>query len=206
GAAARPPATPEGARRAPARPDPAANWRRLGVNEEAATVTRPPGVRIDGGGIAKGLLADLLAADLEELPAFAVDCCGDSRFGGSADMERRLRVGNPFGGDTPLHELRLREGAVATSGISRRAWIGPDGAPAHQILDPASGRPAFTGLLQVTALAPSGLLAETYAKAALLSGPGRATEWLPHGGVLVAESGEVIVHESRRPLAEALAA
>ncbi len=49
----------------------------------------------------------------------------------------------------------------------------------------------------MTALAPSALLAEVYAKAALLSGPERAAEWLPHGGVLVHDDGEVDVVAAR---------
>ncbi|HEV3056330.1 MAG TPA: FAD:protein FMN transferase, partial [Solirubrobacteraceae bacterium] len=70
-----------------------------------------------------------------------------------------------------------------------RAWIGPDGAPAHHLLNPATGRPAFTGVVQVTALAPTATEAETRSKAALLSGPAGAAQWLPHGGVVVLDDG-----------------
>jgi FAD:protein FMN transferase len=63
------------------------------------------------------------------------------------------------------------------------------------VLDPATGRPAFTGVVQATALAPSALLAEVYAKAALLSGPRRAHGWLPHGGLLVLDDGTVEIAE-----------
>jgi FAD:protein FMN transferase len=177
---------------APARPHPAPRWRSVGVDDGAGTVLRPPGVRIDGGGVAKGLLADLAGAGLSAHPSYAVDCCGDVRVGGSAGLERRVLVdGPPDCG--PIHELRLREGAVATSGIDRRRWTGAGGAAAHHILDPSSGEPAFTGIAQVSALAPDALLAEIYAKAALLSGPDGAAEWLPHGGVVVGEDGEVEV-------------
>ena len=78
---------------------------------------------------------------------------------------------------------------MATSGIGRRSWLGSDGRPAHHLLDPATGRPAFTGLVQATALAPTALEAEVLAKAALLAGPGAARGWLPHGGALVADDG-----------------
>jgi thiamine biosynthesis lipoprotein len=179
-------------RRAAAKPHPSARWRSVGADEEAGTVVRPPGVKIDGGGIAKGLIADLLAAELVDHPAFAVDCCGDVRIGGSADLARLVRVDDPFGGE-PVHQLRVRDGAVATSGIGRRCWPGPDGRPAHHLLDPSSGEPAFTGIVQATALARTALLAETRAKAALLAGPERAAAWLPEGGVLVHDSGEAEV-------------
>jgi FAD:protein FMN transferase len=176
--------------RAPAQPHPAARWRSVGVDEAAGTIVRPPGLRIDSGGVAKGLLADLIAAELGGQRTYAIDCCGDIRIGGSAGQERSVLVDDPFGG-APIHELRLREGAVATSGISRRCWVGADGRAAHHVLDPGTGEPAFTGVVQATALAPSALLAETYAKAALLSGPERAAERLPHGGVVVRDDGEV---------------
>jgi thiamine biosynthesis lipoprotein len=187
--------------RAPGAPHPDRLWRSIGVDEAGGTVIRPPGVKIDSGGIAKGLLADLLADQLREHRTYAVDCCGDIRIGGCAGLERKVQVDNPFGG-SPMHELKLSEGAVATSGIGRRCWVAPDASAGHHILDPASGEPAFTGIVQATALAPTALLAEVYAKAALLAGPKRADEWLPHGGVVVRDGGEVDVIAAEQPLTE----
>jgi FAD:protein FMN transferase len=174
----------------PGAPSPLAGWCELAVDEGAGTVSRPPGVRIDPGGIAKGLLADLLGESLAGFDSFAVDCCGDLRIGGVARRGRAVLVVDPLGGRA-RRELRIADGGVATSGITRRAWTGPGGEPAHQILDPARGRPAFTGVVQVTALAPSGLLAETLAKSALLAGPGGADAYLPYGGVVFAAGGGV---------------
>jgi len=90
--------------------------------------------------------------------------------------------------------LRLsgRRRPAGPSGAARWRELEYDrcaGAPAHHLLDPATGQPAFTGVVQVTALAPSALEAEIRAKAAVLSGPGRAHEWLPDGGVIVGEDG-----------------
>ncbi|MGD9735052.1 MAG: FAD:protein FMN transferase [Solirubrobacterales bacterium] len=175
---------------APAGVSDRADWARIGVDQQAGTVIRPPGVRIDGGGLAKGMLADLVGAELAGFESFAVDCCGDLRLGGRAGAERRILVDAPSGGE-PIGELRLRGGGIATSGISRRSWTGPKGQPAHQIIDPRSGEPAFTGVVQATAVAPSALLAEVHAKSALLAGPAKATEWLPFGGVLVLDDGAV---------------
>jgi thiamine biosynthesis lipoprotein len=80
-------------------------------------------------------------------------------------------------------------GAAATSGITKRSWRGQAGQAAHHLLDPATGQPAFTGVVQATALAPSGLEAEARAKAALLAGRGRSLDWLPHGGLVVYDDG-----------------
>jgi FAD:protein FMN transferase len=168
-----------------ARPDPDHGWLAVTADAETSVVTRPPGVRLDSGGL-KGLFADLAARTLAGNESFAIDCGGDLRLGGSLD--RVVRVESPFD-DAVLHEYSLRSGGAATSGIGRRSWLDASGAPAHHVLDPATGRPAFTGIVQVTALAPTALGAEVLAKAALLSGPGAARRWLAHGGVVVFDDG-----------------
>jgi thiamine biosynthesis lipoprotein len=101
---------------------------------------------------------------------------------------RPVHVQSPFDRGT-LHTFELTRGCVATSGITRRSWLDRDGRPAHHLLDPATGEPAFTGIVQASALAPSALEAEVRAKAALLAGPRRAHLQLPHGGVLVLDDG-----------------
>ena len=180
--------------RAPARPHERARWARVGVDPDARTVSRPVGVRLDSGGVAKGLFADLAADSLAGCPGFVVDCCGDLRVGGTDGIERTVRVDDPFGRGV-LHEFELGAGGVATSGIDRRSWIGTDGRPAHHLLDPATGRPAWTGVVQATAIAPTAAEAEYRAKAALLSGPASAPEWLGRGGVIVHDDGSHVVIE-----------
>ena len=69
------------------------------------------------------------------------------------------------------HTFRVRAGGVATSGIDARLWERDGGDFAHHLIDPATGTPAWTGLIAATALAPTALEAEALAKAALLSGP-----------------------------------
>jgi thiamine biosynthesis lipoprotein len=182
--------------RAPAGPSPERRWATITVDRAARTVHRPSGVRLDSGGIVKGMLADVLGEALDRHEAYAVDCAGDLRLGGVGQVSRIVRVASPFG-DEILHEFELIEGGVATSGIGKRSWVGPYGSPAHHLLDPATGRPAFTGIVQATALAPTALEAEVAAKAAVLSGPEGASRWLGHGGVVVLDDGSHRVFESR---------
>jgi thiamine biosynthesis lipoprotein len=158
------------------------------VDRGENVVFRPPGLRLDSGGLAKGLFCDLLARTLETHEAFAVDCAGDVRIGGRAGLERAIQVSSPVGAEV-LHSFTETSGAAATSGIGRRSWIDADGRPCHHLLDPSTGRPAFTGIVQVTALAGRAALAEVCAKAALLSGPEGARGWLPDGGVIVYDDG-----------------
>ena len=182
--------------RRPARPSPAARWRSVQGDDAGGRVVRPPGVRLDSGGIAKGMAADFVAPLFEDHASFAIDCAGDLRIGGSSGAPRSVSVDNPFGGE-PLYEFQLAEGGVATSGIGRRSWRGRDGGFAHHLLDPSTGQPVHTGVLQATALAPSALEAEVRAKAALLAGPETGVRWLRHGGALVLDDGTFEVVEGR---------
>jgi thiamine biosynthesis lipoprotein len=174
--------------RVPARSSPARRWHEIVVDRRAGTVTRPPGVEFDAGGIAKGVFADELAALLAHYDGFVVDCAGDLRLGGAAAIGRQVHVAGPFDGAV-LHTFELADGGIATSGIGRRSWLMPDGRPAHHLLDPATGGPAFTGVVQATALAPAAAEAEILSKAAILSGPDGADEWLRYGGVVVLDDG-----------------
>jgi thiamine biosynthesis lipoprotein len=179
----------------PAGPHPGARWRLVGVDDKSGTIERPPGVELDSGGLAKGLAADDVARALAGFPRFTVDCAGDLRVGGADPRSWRIDVADPAGGPPVAVLAVLNATAVATSGITRRAWRN-DTATGHHILDPATGEPAFTGVVQATALAPTGVEAEVRAKAALLAGPRAGPRHLPHGGVLVLAGGDVVTLDS----------
>jgi FAD:protein FMN transferase len=173
--------------RRPARPHPRARWRAIEVHEES--VRRPPGLRLDLGGSAKGYAADSAAALLAGYPSYAIDVGGDIAVGGTAGAPRIAAVEDPLG----RRDLRFRltRGAVATSGISRRLWSTADGF-GHHLIDPATGRPAWTGVVQATAFADTTVRAEALAKAALLAGPEAGLCVLqPGGGALVLDDGSV---------------
>lgn len=180
----------------PAAPDPMARWQQVSVDRRKGTVTRPVGLRLDSGGVAKGLFGDVLAGLLSWHESFAVEAAGDIRFGGAAGAARPVLVTSPFNPATVLHTFELMRGAAATSGTTKRCWIDDRGRLAHHVLEPASGRPAFTGVIQATALAHTGVEAEALAKAALLAGRDRATDWLSHGGLVVYDDGGCDVIEA----------
>ncbi|HET6508223.1 MAG TPA: FAD:protein FMN transferase [Baekduia sp.] len=187
--------------RAAASPDPAARWSLLGADRHAGTIRRPPGVALDSGGIGKGLAADLVAAQLVGL-RFFVDVGGDVAFGCGGAEAHGVVVEHPLTG-APAHRLAIASGGVATSGLHRRIWRTSDPPGfAHHLLDPATGRPAWTGVLAVTAVGRSALEAEVLAKTALLRGPRGARATLAgQGGVIVAEDGAVAVVPALRALA-----
>jgi thiamine biosynthesis lipoprotein len=179
--------------RRPARARPGSNWSRIEVDDEAGTISRPPGARIDSGGIGKGLAADLVAARLRGYPRFVVDCGGDIRIGGADALANpyEVLVEHPLTGEHSA-ALRLGFGGIATSGLNVRVWRGPDGSPRHHLLDPSSGESAWTGLVAATALGDTAVEAETLAKAAVLAGPEGGREVLAElGGLLVHDDGRV---------------
>jgi thiamine biosynthesis lipoprotein len=180
--------------RKPARASPERRWEMLVVDVAKAQITRPPGVKLDSGGIAKGMFADILGDILAGAESYAVDCGGDLRIGGTGPTPRKVEVQSPFD-DGVLHRFKLSHGGVATSGIGKRSWMDAAGHPAHHLLDPGSGRPAFTGVVQATALAATATDAEIRAKAAILSGPRKGLGWLRDGGVMVFDDGTFQVIE-----------
>jgi thiamine biosynthesis lipoprotein len=151
-------------------PGPAPGLAGLRLDPEAGTATLPAGTRLDLGGIAKGYAADLLCADLRAAGAAGacVNVGGDLRVGGTnAQGGWAIAVPHPHGGQAAT--LQLTDGAAATSSPLRRAWQA-GGQPAHHLIDPRTGRPAETGILQVTVVAGEAWRAEVAAKAAFLAG------------------------------------
>ncbi|MGH2936800.1 MAG: FAD:protein FMN transferase [Solirubrobacterales bacterium] len=179
--------------RRPSRPRADESWRRLEVSDGTGTISRPLGVRLDSGGIGKGLAADLIAAQLRPFSRFVVDCGGDIRIGGAGALADPYDVfaEHPLTG-ARLGMLRLGFGGVATSGLNVRIWRGADGRCRHHLLDPSTGEPAWTGLIGATALGDTAVEAEALAKAALLSGPaGARTVLAGLGGLIIHDGGEV---------------
>ncbi len=187
--------------RRPAVPHPAARWRTIRVLDDRAAIERPPGVRFDTGGSGKGLAADALAHRLAGYERVAIDCGGDIRLSGSAAWEVPFDVVvvHPLTG-TVVHRLPLRAGGVATSGLDVNVWRRPDGTYAHHLIDPATGEPAWTGVIGATAVAPTALEAETLAKAAILVGPDGARALLAdHGGVIFLDDGTTEIVDTPAP-------
>lgn len=159
-------------------------------------VTLPVGVEIDGGGIGKGLAADLVV-DLV-MSAGATGACvnvgGDLRVAGSAPGPDpwSVTVEHPLGG-RDVGTIRLHDEALVSSWRTRRTW-GAGGERRHHLIDPASGQPAWTGLAGVSVLADEAWWAEALATALYLAGPDDAAALVAHHGVsalLVRDDGAV---------------
>lgn len=170
---------------------PAAHFDELQIDEATATISLPPGLRLDLGGMIKGHTCDRAAALLPSIGF--VDAGGDAvmRGAGPEGDGWIIEIEDPRDATGVLVSLRVRDCAVATSAPNRRRWM-IGGVVAHHLIDPRTRRPAISDVEQATVLAPSAELAEVLAKTALVVGGPEARGVLERSGtcgVLVRRGG-----------------
>ena len=153
-------------------------WRR-------PTLTLPPGMEIDLGGIGKEYAVDRLAARLADraVGAVLVNFGGDLRAWGERRDGEPWEVGveRPGGPGTAALRLRLSTGAVATSGDARRFLL-RGGVRYPHILNPRTGWPVMSAPRSVTVLGDTCTEAGLLATLAMLHG-NRAEVFLAAEGV-----------------------
>jgi thiamine biosynthesis lipoprotein len=145
------------------------------IDIEGMTLSaRNPAVRLDFGGIAKGMAVDVAIARLRSLGIdnAIVNAGGDLRaIGRHGDRPWRVAVRKPGGGVIAAVEVDGDE-ALFTSGNYERFRQSETRRYPH-ILDPRDGWPA-EGLASVTVIAADGVLADAAATALIVAGP---EEW-----------------------------
>jgi thiamine biosynthesis lipoprotein len=141
------------------------------LDVERRAVRLAPGVRLDLGGIGKGLAVDVAATELADQPGFLIDAGGDIRVGGESPDGGPwgIAVQDPLDLDRDLAVLAVASGAVATSSVGRRRWL-QRGEVRHHLIDPRTGRSAASDVLAATVLAPRCADAEVFAKAVVIAG------------------------------------
>ncbi|MFI5255239.1 MAG: FAD:protein FMN transferase [Candidatus Limnocylindrales bacterium] len=192
-----------------AAPDGASRAWSLDRRSRGAVVRRPPGLRFDLDGVAKGWLADRVLDLLAGHPAALVDADGDIAMSLMAGQRWAIGVddgrpaADPDGPRPPLATLELQgaEGAattrygLATSGTSIHRWV-QAGRLRHHLIDPRTGAPATTDVIQATVLAGTARAAEAFAKAAVIVGSEDALLLLHRrsvlGALLLTERGELL--------------
>jgi thiamine biosynthesis lipoprotein len=167
-----------------------------------ATVRRDPGVRFDLDGVAKGWIADRALALLGRHPGAIVDADGDVALRVAHGERVPVGVGDPRDPETDLAVLALEAPTVApamfgvaTSGISIHRWD-DGGRERHHLIDPRTGEPAVTDVVQATAIAGSARIAEALAKTAVILGSVDGLDFLARfgaaGAVLLLRDGRVV--------------
>ena len=171
--------------------EPGGGWRGIRVNPIYRHVTLPTGIKLDFGGIAKGMAVD---AALEQLrlsgisPAL-VNAGGDLAVLGLPPAAEQWPIAVP--GRERCWTIPLHSGAVATSGIAHRHWWQGQ-TLRHHLLDPRTGLPAQSDLWSVTVVADRCEQAEVAAKVAFILGSRQGADFLRRhriAGLLVREDG-----------------
>jgi len=135
----------------------------------------PAGMQLDLGGVAKGYISAKVAAFLREKGVERalinlggnIVTLGDRPGGGPW----RIGIRDPWGGPADyIGALECTNAAIVTSGVYERGFT-LGGVRYHHILDPRSGMPVQSGLMQVSVHCADAALADALASAALALGP-----------------------------------
>jgi thiamine biosynthesis lipoprotein len=146
-------------------------FRSVQVNRAKGQIDRPVGVRLDLGGMGKGWTVDRAADRLQGLGPFLVNAGGDI-FAYHSPPGRKgwqIELIHPRKPGLLMATLWLHHRALATSTIAKRRWQS-EGRIMHHLIDPRTGQPARTDALSVTVVAERAVMAEVYAKVALILG------------------------------------
>jgi thiamine biosynthesis lipoprotein len=195
------PRRPEGAAAEPSDeiPPELLDWRSLERKEGACRLPLA-GMRLDLGGVAKGVGADRAAAAIRALATndFLLDAGGTLVGRGAWTIGLRDPRGGAYA--PPLKAFTLADGmACATSGNYERSG---------HLMDPRTGRAADeNGVLQATALARTAAEADAWSTALFVLGPDAGRAALSASGAAVAaawvlpaeDGGVAVVHAPKGP-------
>ncbi len=171
--------------------EPGGRWHGIKLDPIHRSVTLPAGIKLDFGGIAKGMAVDAALEKLRQsgIQTALVNAGGDLAVLGLPDNAQQWQIAVP--GREQHWSIPLRHGAVATSGIERRHWWQGQ-VLRHHLLDPHTGLPAQSDLWSVTVIADRCEQAEVGAKVAFILGSRAGAAFLRKhhiGGLLVHENG-----------------
>lgn len=150
---------------------PRLGFRAVSLNRVRREIIKPPGLRLDLGGMGKGWTVDRAADRLQGLGPFLINAGGDIFAYHSPPGQKgwEINLTHPSQPDRAIARLYLHHRALATSTIGKRRWW-KDGRLMHHLIDPRTGRPGQTDALSVSVMASRAVLADIYAKITLLLG------------------------------------
>ena len=171
--------------------EPGGRWRGIKVDPIRRCVTLPAGIKLDFGGIAKGMAVDAALEQLRQngISPALVNAGGDLAVLGLPPDAEQWPISVP--GQEQMWTIPLRSGAVATSGIAHRHWW-QGNTLRHHLIDPRTGLPAESDLWSVSVVADRCEQAEVAAKVAFILGSRKGAEFLRNHnipGILVHEDG-----------------
>ena len=155
------------------------SYRDITLNVFSREISRPPGLRLDLGGMGKGWAVDRAADRLQGTGPFLINAGGDLFAYDAPDGGRGWTIDlvQPLRSGLVMASLRLKHQALATSTIVKRRWS-QNGRFMHHLIDPRTGQPAVTDSLSISVTAERAVLAEIYAKVALILGAEAGMDYL----------------------------
>jgi thiamine biosynthesis lipoprotein len=175
-------------------------WKNVELDTARGTVRLlRPGMVLDLAGIVQGYAADRMAAVARQRGVRSalinvggdIYCLGERPGGGSW----KIGLEHPRMEGQVLAGLKLRDTAVTTSGDYRNYFIHNKRRYSH-IIDPRTGRPARTGVVEVCVIAPDCMTADALAKAPFIMGVEKGLKLLDGldsvEGIIVAEEGSSV--------------
>ncbi len=155
------------------------SFRAIQLNRPRREIYKPAGLRLDLGGMGKGWAVDRAADRLAGLGPFLVNAGGDIFAYQSPPGQKGWTVDlvHPFQPDSCFAQVSLHHRALATSTLAKRRWQ-HQGQMMHHLIDPRTGQPAQTDALSVSVVTDRTVLAEIYAKVALILGAAQGLAYL----------------------------
>lgn len=146
------------------------NFRDVELDVHARTITLHRALRLDLGAVAKGLAIDMAARELAPLSDFCINAGGDVLVSGTNANQASWTVGirHPRDHDVMIETISLSHAAVCTSGDYERG---------RHILDARTDRDEHN-IVSATVIAPSAMVADALATAALVLGTDAGVELL----------------------------
>jgi thiamine biosynthesis lipoprotein len=158
-------------------------WDQLSWDMAQGTLRKlDPDVELDLGALLQGYGADRLAELLrqEGVDEFLVEVGGEMRVAG----EWNVGIEDPRVPGNPLAAIRLKDQALATSGVYRGSRSGEEGEKVAHVLDPRSGVPVQHDTVLVAVVAPTAALADAWSTALLVVGGEEALGLAERNGLL----------------------
>jgi thiamine biosynthesis lipoprotein len=145
-----------------------------------------PGQSVDLGGIGKGYAADRF---LDVFRRYGVTS-GYTNIGGNVaalgarpdGSPWRVGIRHPRREDALIGRVAVTDASVVTSGDYQRYFMDGEGNRFHHILDPATSRPAESGLAGVTVVAAGSMDADALSTALFVAGLQKGAELLKRFG------------------------
>lgn len=146
--------------------------RLMALNPAMKSVQLQPGIRLDLGGIVKSWSTAKLGQWLRErlgIRAGLVNAGGDLQAWNEIDAEPIWQIDLAMPGGRQAGFRMVASGAVATSGTLGRQWETEHGGM-HHLIDPCTGRPSRSGIVQCTVAGPDLVASEVWAKTICIRG------------------------------------